>query len=172
MHHRSFSISISIFSFSFSLRSLSTIDISLMRICIIHSHSNLDYNLTSLAFFHLSTSVYLSSCPCVRYNLKIKEIHTLSSRKNLDLSALDILEKKITQTILPVRSRLIGRLGKKNVPENVPDACVGAGAVTGMKVEGSEDIRGGRAEVDGERACHVMSCEASSGGERMNAKNA
>lgn len=90
----------------------------------------------------------------------------MSSRKNVDLSALDILEKKITQTILPVRSRLIGRLGKKNVPENVPGNVPDASsAVIGLKMDKSEDVKG-RGEVGGEKGCHVMDCGKSNTGEK------
>ena len=36
-------------------------------------------------------------------------------KKNIDFTALQILENKIAINILPVRSRLLGKLSKKNV---------------------------------------------------------
>ena len=75
------------------------------------------------AFSSLSTSSSSSSFSySFSYQLllyffltKIKEIHSFSVKKTLDLPSLAALEKKITLSILPVRSRLLGKLSKKNV---------------------------------------------------------
>ena len=55
--------------------------------------------------------------------MKIKEIHSFSVKKNLDLPSLAALEKKITLSILPVRSRLLGKLSKKNVEVQSTGEC-------------------------------------------------
>lgn len=65
---------------------------------------------------------FISNAPqCISFLLfiapyaQIKEVQSYSMKKTVDLGSLILLEKKITVSILPVRSRLLGKLSKKNV---------------------------------------------------------